>query len=72
MGVIGLVLVCLGCLITGVGIFSAANLFGLMSKDERYHGTTTDKGVHRTNLWVLLTGLGMLALGFGFIFLTSA
>ncbi len=70
--VIGLAFVCIGCLVTGVGVFSTANIFGLISKEERYHGTTTDKGVHRTNLWVLLTGLGLLVIGFALMFLVGA
>lgn len=72
MGFVGLAFVCIGCLITAVGILASANIFGLVTKDERHHNTTTNNRVHKTNIWVLLTGLVLLAIGFALMLAAGA
>ena len=67
-----MVIIFIGCLITGVGIFSFANIFGLMSKDERHQSNTTNTKVQRHNIWLLLIGLATLAIGFVIMILAGA
>jgi hypothetical protein len=72
LGFIGLAFVCIGALVTGVGLFSFANIFGLVSKDERYQSHGTDQRVQRNNIWILLIGFALFAIGFNMMFAAGA
>jgi len=72
MGMVGMILVFVGCLIVGTALFSFCNFFGLVSKDQRYQSNTTDTRVQRTNIWILLIGLAVFAIGFIILILSGA
>ena len=72
MGFVGLAFVCIGCLVTGVGLFSFADIFGLMTKDERHQTNTTDNRVQRTGIRILVVGFAFLTIGFGLMFMAGA
>lgn len=72
MGMVGMILVFIGCLIVGTALFAFCNFFGLVSKDQRYQSNTTDTRVQRTNIWILLIGLAIFAVGFVILILTGA
>ena len=72
LGFVGLAFVCIGALVTGVGVFSFANFFGLVSKDERYQSHGTDQSVQRKNVWIVLTGFALLAVGFIMMLIAGA
>jgi len=72
MAFIGMVLAFVGCVVTVIGLISVANIFGLVSKDHRHQSNTTDQRVQKHNIWILLIGLALVAVGFAIVFAGGA
>ncbi len=70
---IALAFVCIGALVTVIGLLSTMNIFGMApSKNIREHADITDSTVQRSFVKIMLIGLALMAVGFVLMWLGGA